>query len=97
MSRTKEERREVRKRKIERRRHLLSHLDHAGRSVDVKDGYFANSGEISKYITAGKSKKTKAKNGHASYRHKGTYGVAVDYSPRDKRQIDRKENNVNDS
>lgn len=97
MSRTKEEMREARKRKIERRRHLLSHLDHAGRTVDVKDGYFANSGEISKYITAGKSKKTKAKNGHASYRHKGTYGVAVDHSPRDKRQIDRKENNVNDS
>lgn len=89
MSRTKEEMREARKRKIERRRHLLSHLDHAGRAVDVKDGYFANSGEISKYITAGKSKKTKAKNGHASYRHKGTYGAAVGHSPRDKRQIDK--------
>ena len=89
MSRTKEEIRETRKKKIERCRYLLSHLDHAGRSTDVKDGYFTNSGEISKYITAGKSKKTKTKNGHASYRHKGAYGAAVDHSPRDKRQIDR--------
>lgn len=89
MSRTKEEMREARQRKIEHRRHLLSYLDHAGRSAGAEDGYFANSGEISKYITAGKSKKTKTKNGHASYRHKGTYGAAVDHSPRDKRQIDR--------
>ena len=89
MSRTKEEMREARKRKIKHRRYLLSHLDHTGHSTDVEDGYFTNNDEISKYITAGKSKKTKTKNGHASYRHKGAYGAAVDYSPRDKRQIDR--------
>ena len=61
MSRTKEEMREARQRKIEHRRHLLSHLDHAGRSAGAEDGYFANSGEISKYITAENRRKLKPK------------------------------------
>ena len=38
MSRTKEEMREARQRKIEHRRHLLSHLDHAGRSAGADFG-----------------------------------------------------------
>lgn len=61
MSRTKEEMREARKRKIKHRRYLLSHLDHTGHSTDVEDGYFTNNGEISKYITAGKSKRLRLK------------------------------------
>lgn len=92
MSRTKEEIRENRQKKIDKRRHLLSHLDWIKRYERVEEGYFANSGEVSKYTTAGTAKKTKAKNGHASYRHKGAYGPAVNYSPRDKRQIDRMNN-----
>lgn len=97
MSRTKEEVRANRQKKIDKRRRLLTHLDYTGRANNAEDGYFANSGEVSKYTTAGKSRKTKAKNGYASYRHKGAYGAAVDYKPRDRRQIDRMETDINDA
>ena len=36
----------------------------------------------------GVAKKSKAKHGHSSYRHKGTYGPAINYPPNDQRQID---------
>ena len=52
------------------------------------DGYFSNIDEINKWMGAGRKKKTKTKDGHASYRHNGSYGEAIDYSPHDKRQVD---------
>ena len=38
---------------------------------------------MNKYSNRGKSK-----HGHASYRHNGTYGKAVDRSTHDQRQVD---------
>jgi len=40
-------------------------------------------------ITCGVSKKTKTKNGQASYRHKGAYGPAKVYTRHDQREMDR--------
>ena len=52
------------------------------------DGYFSNIDEINKWMGAGRKKKTKTKDGHASYRHKGEYGKTVDYLLHDQRQVD---------
>ena len=40
-------------------------------------------------ITRGVSKKTKIKNGQASYRHKGAYGPEKVYTRHDQREMDR--------
>ena len=90
MNRTKDEQRANRERKIKQRKKLVaatyksSALDYS----DIKDGYFANNNTLNACMGAGKSKKTKAKHGHASYRHKGAYGKAIDRTAHDQRQID---------
>lgn len=62
-----------------------------------KDGYLSKS-HHGMLGMGGTAKKTNSRKGHASYRHKGTYGKADEYSPHDLKQIesmeqDLKENN----
>lgn len=54
----------------------------------ICEGQLRNNNDMNRVGQHGTAKKTKAKHGHASYRHKGAYGPAIDYSPRDQRQID---------
>lgn len=55
---------------------------------DICEGQLRNNNEMNKYANAGTAKKTKTKHGHASYRHSGAYGPAVDYAPKERRQVD---------
>lgn len=86
MNRTTPERRANRRRKIVQRKRLINSLN--SDCPEIKDGYLDNNNEMNKYSHGGKSKKTKAKHGHASYRHNGAYGKAIDRSAHDQRQVD---------
>ena len=96
MNRTEPERRANRRRKIARRKRLLNSINKtwAGGQIDfcdyaeIKDGYLDNNNEMNKYGQRGRAKKTKTKHGHASYRHGGAYGQAINRSVRDQRQVD---------
>lgn len=44
----------------------------------------------------GTNTKTNTRKGHASYRHKGAYGRAVQYKPHDKRQVIDMDQQVNE-
>ena len=86
------ERRKQRKRKIKQRINLANAINHFPGdadliTVDSEPGYFANNNEMNRWGSKGTAKKTKARNGHSSYRHKGAYGKAVDYSPHDLKQV----------
>lgn len=54
----------------------------------ICEGQLRNNNEMNRFGSAGTAKKTKARHGHASYRHKGAYGPAIDYAPKDQRQVD---------
>lgn len=54
----------------------------------ICEGQLRNNNEMNRFGQHGTAKKTKAKHGHASYRHKGDYGPAIDYAPKDQRQVD---------
>lgn len=89
---TRGERRKRRKRKIRQRMNLATDINRypgdANVTADLREsGRFANNNEMNRWGKRGTAKKTKAKHGHASYRHKGAYGKAVDYSPHDLRQV----------
>ena len=86
MNRTTPERRANRRRKIAQRKRLLESIN--GNCQEIKDGYLDNNNEMNKYSHGGRSKKTKAKHGHASYRHKGAYGPAIKRNAHDQRQVD---------
>lgn len=86
---TRGERRRRRKRKIKQRMKLISNIHHAENNADLGEpGYFANNNEANRWGQFGRAKKTKTKHGHASYRHKGAYGKAIDYCPHDLRQVE---------
>lgn len=61
---------------------------------DICEGQLRNNNEMNKYTNAGTAKKTKTKHGHASYRHKGAYGSAINYAPKEQRQVDEFENQL---
>ena len=86
MNRTTPERRANRRRKIAQRKRLINSLNND--CPEIKDGYLDNNNEMNKYSHGGRSKKTKTKHGHASYRHNGAYGKAIDRSAHDQRQVD---------
>ena len=95
MSRTKPEQRANRRRKIAQRKRLINSINRSWDDnmsfcefAEIKDGYLDNNNEMNKYGKRGKAKKTKTKHGHASYRHKGAYGAAVDRTAHDQRQVD---------
>lgn len=54
-----------------------------------KDGYLAKG--HNGYLSLGHKKKTNTRKGHASYRHKGAYGKADNYTKHDKKQIEAME------
>lgn len=93
---TRGERRRRRKRKIKQRMKLAIDINHFPGDANIgvtpedlgKPGYFANNNEANKWGQFGRAKKTKAKHGHASYRHKGDYGKAISYCPHDLRQVE---------
>ena len=86
MNRTTPERRANRRRKIAQRKRLLNNINDS--CLDIEDGYLDNNNEMNKYSHGGKAKKTKAKHGHASYRHSGAYGPAINRNAHDQRQVD---------
>ena len=95
MNRTTPERRANRRRKIAQSKKLLNSINKSWpcdedfcNFAEIKDGYLDNNNEMNRYSNGGRAKKTKAKHGHASYRHSGSYGKAVDRNTHDQRQID---------
>lgn len=96
MNRTKPEQRANRRRKIAQRKNLINSINRSWSNpgVDfcdfagIKDGYLNNNNEMNKYGHGGYAKKTNTKHGHASYRHKGAYGAAINRSRHDQRQVD---------
>ncbi len=101
--RTREFRRVKRYQKIQRRRKMAVQIGKHGAPMHFNRGpHFekldaAVNGEkpgiLAKHdygmITYGVPKKTKTKNRQATYRHKGGYGKANDYTRHDQRQFDR--------
>ena len=57
-------------------------------------GKFDNNSISNQYASYGHPKKTNRKKGHSNYRSKGAYGVAMDWKPHDRRQLDRDEDGV---
>ena len=96
MNRTTPERRAYRRRKIAQRKRLLNSINQSWdnpnedfcEAENIKDGYLDNNNEMNKYGQRGKAKKTKTKNGHASYRHSGAHGAAIQRTAHDQRQVD---------
>lgn len=96
MNRTKPEQRANRRRKINQRKNLINSINRSWSDPNVsfcdwaqiKDGYLDNNNEMNKYGQRGRAKKTKTKHGHASYRHNGAYGQAIDRTTHDQRQVD---------
>lgn len=83
---TRGERRRRRMRKIKQRINLVMDINHF--EADLREpGYFSNNNEMNRWGGGGRSKKTKARHGHASYRHKGDYGKAINYAPHDLKQV----------
>lgn len=70
------------------KRHALYHKKDRKHYNDLAVGELRNNNIMNASTNGGVAKKSKAKHGHSSYRHKGTYGPAIDYSPNDQRQID---------
>jgi hypothetical protein len=58
-----------------------------------KDGYLSKS-HHGMLGMGGRARKTNTRKGHASYRHKGSYGKADEYSPHDQKQIDAMEHDM---
>ena len=95
---TRAERRNRRKKKIKHRSNLLFALNHwlDKDSFYYNYGKLANNNEMNALTNRGKSVKTNTRKGHSNYRHKGGYGPANNYSPRDTRQIDDMNDQIND-
>ena len=90
---TKDNSRLIRSKKIKRRKNKVLNANPWLSEDKIRTPYLANSGEVGAYITGGTSVKTNTRKGHSSYRAKlGAYGVANNYSVRDKTSI----NNINE-
>lgn len=101
--RNREFRRQKRKIKIKRRQRLavtvgghgtINHVKREKHFNKLEEAIYGNKpGIFAKHdygmITCGVSKKTKTKNGQASYRHKGAYGSAKVYTRHDQRELCR--------
>ena len=94
--RTRAERRVNRKRKIKQRSNLLKAFDWWLDKDEFYYGKLSNNNEMNAIMSQGCSKKTNTRKSHSNYRHKGGYGSADNYSPRDTRQIDDMKEQIND-
>ena len=96
MGRSKDGQRANRERKIKQRKNLINSICGAWlettmpfcERMEIKDGYLSNNNEVNRWSHAGCAKKTKARHGHTSYRHKGAYGPAIRRTVHDQRQVD---------
>lgn len=86
--------REQRLRSIEKRRRLIKNQKYSGaylgRWIDepeFKSGILSK-GHNGLLGRGGTAVKTNTRKGHASYRHKGAYGLANNYSRHDKQQVE---------
>lgn len=89
-----EQRRELRERKIKKRKNLLQSLypwySKNGKCKKInlpKDGYLENGSFLNG--AGGLSEKTNWKKRHSNYRRKCGYGKGMNYKPHDQRQIDQ--------
>lgn len=90
------ERRRRRTKKIKQRSNLMKALN---RWLDKDEFYYgklANNNEMNAVMSRGISKKTNTRKSHSNYRHKGGYGSANSYSPRDAKQIEDSEFQIKD-
>ena len=86
-------RRKNRIKKIKQRKNKILNANSWFSEDEIKTPYLANGSEVGAYLTGGTSTKTNTRKGHSSYRAKlGAYGVANNYSVRDKTSI----NNINE-
>lgn len=77
---------------IKKRKEKLKYIaPYSEKAQEIEEGYLKNNNEMNKYGSSGKAIKTNTRKGHASYRHKGAYGSANNYSAHDQKQIDRGE------
>jgi hypothetical protein len=86
------ERRRRTKEIINKRKEKIKYLSY---SEEIEEGYLKNNNIMNKYGSGGTSTKTNTRKGHASYRHKGAYGKANNYSAHDQRQIDKEKDYEN--
>ena len=89
MSRAREYRIKMRKKKIKHRKNNIKQFGYFMFGKRENMIYGNTSGYLSRchYGCLGGNRKTKTKNAYASYRHKGGYGKAILYSHHDKSQI----------
>ena len=94
--RTKAERRLNRSKKIKQRSNLLEALTWL---LDKDEFYYdklSNNNEMNALIGKSRRAKTNTHKSHSNYRHKGGYGPANNYLPRDARQIEDMEEQIKD-
>lgn len=97
MSDNRGERRDRTKRKEKSRKRKLETAVGASDWIDEKPlGKFENNSISNEYAHCGTPIKTNRKKGHSNYRSKGSYGPAMNWKPRDKRQLDVEENEFDD-
>ena len=85
--RTREDRRNSRKKKITQRSNLLGALA-LWSDTDYCYSKLANNNEMNAIMSRGTSTKTNTRKSHSNYRCKGGFGPANNYAPRDARQLD---------
>jgi len=93
--RTREDRRNSRKKKIAQRSNLLGALEW-WLDKDYCYSKLANNNEMNAIMSKGTSTKTNTRKGHSNYRRKGGFGPANNYAPRDARQIDDMQHQLKD-
>ena len=89
--RTRADRRNTRKKKIKQRSNLLGALEW-WLDKDYCYSKLANNNEMNAIMSRGTSTKTNTRKSHSNYRHKGGFGPANNYAPKDTRQL----NDMND-
>ena len=89
------ERRRRTKEIINKRKEKIKYLSYLKNAEEIEEGYLKNNNIMNKYGSAGTAIKTNTRKGHASYRHKGAYGKANNYSAHDQRQIDKEKDYEN--
>lgn len=94
--RTKAERRLNRNKKIKRRSNLLEALTWWLDKDEFYYGKLSNNNEMNAFMGKSRRAKTNTRKSHSNYRHKGGYGPANNYSPRDARQIEDMDEQIKD-
>ena len=94
--RTKAERRLNRSKKIKQRSTLLETFAWWLDKDNYDYGKLANNNEMNAFMGKSRRAKTNTRKSHSNYRHKGGYGPANNYSPRDTRQMEDMDEQIKD-